>query len=67
VALLLWYELTNLSGRPLGVLCALVAAAVWALGTQMLRKTTIRGRHADAVVLDDGDDGRHADRAGRRV
>jgi len=41
VALLLWYELTNLSGRPLGVLCALVAAAVWALGTQMLRKTTI--------------------------
>ncbi len=41
VALLLWYELTDLSGRPLGVLCALVAAATWAVGTQKLRKTTI--------------------------
>ncbi len=41
VALLLWYELTDLSGRPLGVLCALVAAATWAFGTQQLRKTTI--------------------------
>lgn len=37
VSLLLWHELTNLSGRPLGVVMALVAAAVWALGTQMLR------------------------------
>lgn len=41
VALLLWTELTLLSGRPLGVLCALVAAAVWAFGTQRLRNTTI--------------------------
>ncbi len=41
VALLLWTELTHLSGRPLGVLCALVAAAVWAFGTQQLRNTTI--------------------------
>ena len=41
VALLLWYEMTDLSGRPLGVLCALVAAAAWAVGTQQLRKTTI--------------------------
>ncbi len=39
VSLLLWHELTNLSGRPLGVVMALVAAAVWALGTQMLRNT----------------------------
>ena len=41
VALLLWYEMTHLSGRPLGVMCALIAAATWALGTQQLRKTTI--------------------------
>lgn len=41
VALLLWTELTHLSGRPLGVLCALVAAAVWAFGTQQLRNTTL--------------------------
>lgn len=41
VLLLLWHELTNLSGKPLGVLLALVAASTWALGTQLLRRTTI--------------------------
>ncbi len=41
VLLLLWHELTQLAGRPLGVLLALVAAAVWALGTQTLRRTRI--------------------------
>ena len=41
VVLLLWHELANLSGRPVGVLLALVAASTWALGTQMLRRTTI--------------------------
>lgn len=41
VGLLLWYELTHLSGRPLAVLGALVAAALWALGTQQLRRTRI--------------------------
>ena len=41
VSLLLWYELTNLSGRPLFVLCALVGAATWALGTHKLRNTTM--------------------------
>jgi len=41
VLLLLFNELTNLSGRPLGVLMALIAAAVWALGTQKLRATTM--------------------------
>ena len=41
VTLLLWFELTHLSGRPLAVLGALVAAAVWALGTQQMRRTTI--------------------------
>lgn len=41
VSLLLWHELTNLSGRPVGVLCALAAAATWAVGTQKLRNTTM--------------------------
>eukprot|EP01041_Mallomonas_annulata_P027112 gene27112-48632_t len=41
VVLLLWHELSNLSGRPVGVLLALVAASTWALGTQMLRRTTL--------------------------
>ena len=41
VVLLLWHEVANLSGRPLGVLMALAAAATWALGTQMLRRTTL--------------------------
>ena len=39
VLLLLWHEITHLSGRPLGVLLALVAASTWALGTQLLRRT----------------------------
>ena len=39
VLLLLWHELTQLAGRPVGVLLALVAAACWALGTQELRRT----------------------------
>lgn len=41
VALLLWNEFTNLAGRPVGVVLALIAAATWALGTQLLRRTTI--------------------------
>lgn len=41
VALLLWHELTGLAGRPAYVALALVAAATWALGTQLLRRTTI--------------------------
>jgi drug/metabolite transporter (DMT)-like permease len=39
VVLLLWHELTNLTGKPVGVLLALVAAGTWALGTQLLRRT----------------------------
>jgi drug/metabolite transporter (DMT)-like permease len=46
VALLLWHELTGLAGRPVGVLLALFAASTWALGTQLLRRTTI-----DAATL----------------
>jgi hypothetical protein len=41
VSFLLWHELTQLSGRPLSVLLALVAAATWAVGTQRLRTTTM--------------------------
>ena len=41
VALLLWHEFTGLSGKPAGVALALVAAATWALGTQLLRRTRI--------------------------
>ena len=41
VALLLWYELTHLSGQPLAVLAALVAAAIWAYGTQRLRDSSV--------------------------
>ena len=41
VCLLLFNELTSFAGRPLGVVMALSAAAVWALGTQKLRNTRI--------------------------
>ena len=41
VSLLLWFEITDLSGKPLGVALALIAAATWALGTQLLRRTSI--------------------------
>lgn len=41
VVLLLWHELTGLAGRPAGVALALFAAAVWALGTQLLRRTRV--------------------------
>lgn len=41
VALLLYNELTNLVGKPVGVALALVAALVWAVGTQRLRMTKI--------------------------
>ncbi|MFC5496458.1 DMT family transporter [Caenimonas terrae] len=39
VGLLLWHELTALAGRPVFVLLALFAAAAWALGTQLLRRS----------------------------
>ncbi len=41
VVLLLWHELTALSGNPVGVVLALTAAAVWALGTHNLRRTRL--------------------------
>jgi drug/metabolite transporter (DMT)-like permease len=39
VVLLLWHEITHLTGQPQGVLLALGAASTWALGTQLLRRT----------------------------
>lgn len=39
VFLLLWHEFTHLSGKPMGVLLALLAALAWAHGTQMMRRT----------------------------
>lgn len=41
VVLLLWHEISTLSGKPLGVVMMLVAAATWALGTQLMRRTRI--------------------------
>jgi drug/metabolite transporter (DMT)-like permease len=41
VALLLWHEFASIAGRPLAALGMLVAAAVWALGTQQMRRTKI--------------------------
>ena len=39
VILLLWHELTALTGKPLGVVLGLTGAAFWALGTQQIRHT----------------------------
>lgn len=41
VALLLWHELTQLAGRPAGVALMLTAAATWAVGTRLLRRSTL--------------------------
>jgi drug/metabolite transporter (DMT)-like permease len=41
VALLLWYEFSNLSGAPVAALSVLFAAGVWAYGTQRLRATKL--------------------------
>ncbi|MGE4241312.1 DMT family transporter [Ramlibacter sp.] len=41
VSLLLWHEFTQLAGQPVGVALALFAAAVWALGTHLMRRTRI--------------------------
>ena len=46
VLLLLWNEMASMGGRPLGVLIMLTAAAIWALGTRMLRRA-----HLDVPTL----------------
>jgi drug/metabolite transporter (DMT)-like permease len=42
VALLLWHEFGAITGHPLAAIGMLVAAAVWALGTQQMRRTRIQ-------------------------
>jgi drug/metabolite transporter (DMT)-like permease len=42
VVFLLWHELSAISGKPLGVVLGLVAAAFWGLGTQQIRHTRIQ-------------------------
>jgi drug/metabolite transporter (DMT)-like permease len=39
VLLLLWHEVGALGSKPLGVMLMLIAAAGWAWGTQLLRRT----------------------------
>lgn len=39
VLLLLWHEFTRLSGAPFAAAAVLVAALIWGLGTQQLRRT----------------------------
>lgn len=41
VVLLLWHEVSALSGQPWGVVFALVAAASWAVGIRQMRATRI--------------------------
>ena len=42
VALLVAHEITSLAGRPLGVLWMQVAAVSWALGTILMRRSTLK-------------------------
>ena len=42
VALLVAHELTSLAGRPLGILWMQLAAVSWALGTVLMRRTTLK-------------------------
>jgi drug/metabolite transporter (DMT)-like permease len=48
VGLLLAHELQAMAGSPLGTLCMLAAAAIWALGTHQLRR---RRQQTPLVVL----------------
>jgi drug/metabolite transporter (DMT)-like permease len=41
VLLLLWHEFTQLAGRPLGVVYALISAMAWALGVHLMRRTKL--------------------------
>lgn len=47
IALLIGEELVNLTGRPLGTVLMLLAAFVWGIGTQLMRRRTMPG----AVVV----------------
>ena len=50
VALLLWHELGDIAGSPLAAGAMLLAAAIWALGTQQLRRTRIEAPTLAIVV-----------------
>lgn len=41
VTFLLWHEFGTLTGKPVAAVAMLVAACVWALGTQLMRRTRI--------------------------
>jgi drug/metabolite transporter (DMT)-like permease len=41
IVLLLWHEMSALSGKPLAVLMALASALAWAHGTLLMRRTTL--------------------------
>jgi drug/metabolite transporter (DMT)-like permease len=41
VLLLLWHEITNLAGKPLGVVYALISALTWALGVHLMRRSRL--------------------------
>ncbi len=41
VTLLLWHEFGSIAGKPAAAVGMLIAAAVWALGTQQMRRTAI--------------------------
>ena len=42
VALLVAHEISSLAGRPLGILWMQIAAVCWALGTVLMRRTTLK-------------------------
>lgn len=50
VALLLSSEFTAITGRPLGTVCMLAAASVWALGTHLMRRRRQR-THVLAITF----------------
>jgi drug/metabolite transporter (DMT)-like permease len=41
VLLLLWHEISNLAGRPVAVLYALISALAWAMGVHLMRRTKL--------------------------
>jgi len=43
IGLLLFHELSTLTGRPIGTLFMLVAAFTWAIGTHLMRRRTLPG------------------------
>ena len=67
VALLLWHQLGTMAGQPWGAAGMLVSAAVWALGTQQLRRTRIQAPTLALVFWMTAADDARDDRAGARA